>query len=72
MACHQYLTSSNATPLESNKSEGRLNFPDSIGIVWPALTLEGGEGVPGTRGHLGVLSVLPQGHSTLVELAGLR
>ena len=38
-----------------------------IGMVWPALAFEEGEGVPGTRGRLGVLSLLPQGHGTLVE-----
>jgi hypothetical protein len=40
-------------------------------MVWPALAFEGGERTPGIRGRFGVLSVLPQGHSPLVELTGL-
>ena len=40
-------------------------------MVWPARAFAGSEGVPGTRGRLGVLSVLPQGHGALVELTGL-
>src|SRR5262245_22843584 len=40
-------------------------------MVWPARVFDEGESAPGTRGRLGVLSVLSQGHGTLVELTGL-
>jgi hypothetical protein len=41
-------------------------------MVGPTLPFEGGEGVPGTRGRRGVLTLFPQVHGTLVELAGVR
>ena len=42
-----------------------------VGMLWPALTFKGGEGVLSTHGCLGMLSVLPQGYGALVELTGL-
>jgi hypothetical protein len=40
-------------------------------MVRPTLPFEDGEGVPGTPGRLGVLTLLPQVHGTFMEPAGI-